>query len=190
MDIREIKKKLGGQFSFMFDFINSIVKDLELKEDAKILDIGTGQGRMAIILALNNYNVITGEPEGDDPEYAQKDWLANARLVNVDHLISFKYLEAENLPFEDNFFDAIFSMGALHHIGDIAAAFREFSRVLKSNGIICIFEPSPQVVKVIQKEHPSHPDVEDPRDYIHNLPLSVVIKDSPTFNAYIITKTK
>ncbi len=190
MDIREVKKKLGGQFSFMFDFINSTVKDLELHKDARILDVGTGQGRMAIILALNNYKVITGEPEGDDPEYAQQDWLANAKKVNVDHLISFKYLEAENLPFEDNFFDAIFSMGALHHMGDKAAAFSEFSRTVKPNGIICIFEPSPQVVEVIRKEHPSHPDAEDPRDYVKTLPLTVVIKDSQTFNAYIITKTK
>jgi ubiquinone/menaquinone biosynthesis C-methylase UbiE len=188
MDIKEVKKKLGGQFSFMFDFINSIVKDLQLNKDAKILDVGTGQGRMAIILALNNYKVITGEPEGDDPEYAQQDWLANAKKVNVDHLISFKYLEAKNLPFGDNFFDAIFSMGALHHMGNKAAAFSEFSRTVKPNGTICIFEPSPQVVEVIRKDHPSHPDAEDPRDYTQTLPLSVAIKDSKTFNAFIFTK--
>jgi len=188
MDITEVKKKLGGQFSFMFDFINSIVKDLELNKDAKILDIGTGKGRMAIILALNGYKVLTGEPEGDDPDYAQQDWLASAKKVNVDHLITFKYLEAENLPFEDDFFDGIFSMGALHHIGDKTAAFSEFSRILKTKGTICIFEPSPQVIEVIRKQHPSHPDVEDPRDYTKTLPLSVAIKESPTFNAFIFTK--
>ncbi|MHA1256293.1 MAG: class I SAM-dependent methyltransferase [Promethearchaeota archaeon] len=188
MDIREVKKKLGGQFSFMFDFINSIVKDLELNKDAKILDVGTGQGRMAIILALNDYKVITGEPEGDDPEYAQKNWLTNAKKVNVDHLITFKYFEAENLPFGDNFFDGIFSMGALHHMGDKVAAFSEFSRILKSNGTISIFEPSSQVIEVIRKEHPSHPDAEDPRDYTQTLPLSVVIKNNPAFNAFIFTK--
>ena len=188
MNIREVKKKLGAQFSFIFDFINSIVKDLQLNYDAKILDVGKGQGRMAIILALNNYKVITGEPEGDDPEYAQQDWLANAKKVNVDHLITFKYFEAENLPFEDNFFDAIFSMGALHHIGDKAAAFSEFSRILKPNGTICVFEPAPKVIEMIRKDHPSHPDAEDPRTYTQTLPLSVAIKDSPTFNAFIITK--
>ena len=187
MDIREVKKKLGGQFSFMFDFINSIVKDLELNEDAKILDVGTGKGRMAIILALNKFNVITGEPEGDDPDYAQQDWRINAKKVDVDHLISFKYFKAENLPFEDNYFDAIFSMGALHHIGDKTVAFGEFSRILKSNGTICIFEPGSKVIEMIQKQHPAHPDAEDPRDYVYNLPLSVVIKEG-VFNAFIFTK--
>lgn len=188
MDIKEVKKKLGGEFSFLFDFIDSIVKDLGLKKDAKILDVGTGQGRMAIIIALNNYKVITGEPEGDDPEYAQQDWLTNAKKVNVDHLISFKYFEAEKLPFGDNYFDAIFSMGALHHIGDKATAFTEFSRTLKLNGKLCIFEPRPRLIEMIRKEHPSHPDAQDPRDYTHTLPFSVAIKHSSTFNAYIITK--
>jgi ubiquinone/menaquinone biosynthesis C-methylase UbiE len=188
MDIKEVKKKLGGEFSFLFDFIDSIVKNLGLKKDAKILDVGTGQGRMAIILALNNYKVITGEPEGDDPEYAQQDWLANAKKVYVDHLISFKYFVAEKLPFEDKYFDAIFSMGALHHIGDKATAFSEFSRTLKPNGKLCIFEPRPRLVEIIRKDHPSHPDAEDPRDYIHTLSFSVATKESPTFNAFIITK--
>lgn len=188
MDIREIKKKLGPQFSFLFDFINSIIKDLELNKDAKILDVGTGQGRMAIILALNNYKVITGEPEGDNPEYAQQNWLDNAKKVNVDHLITFKYFEAENLPFEDNFFDAIFSMGALHHIGDKTAAFSEFSRTLKPKGTIGIFEPAPKLIEMIRKEHPSHPDSEDPRDYTHTLPFSVAVKENPTFNVFIFTK--
>lgn len=188
MDIKEIKKKLGGEFSFLFDFIYSIVKDLGLKKDAKILDVGTGQGRMAIILALNDYKVITGEPEGDDPAYAQQNWLAKAKKVNVDHLISFKYFEAEKLPFEDKYFDAIFSMGALHHIGDKATAFTEFSRTLKLNGKLCIFEPRPRLIEIIRKEQPSHPDAEDPRDYTKTLPFSVAIKDSSTFNAYIITK--
>ena len=73
-------------------------------------------------------------------------------------------------------------------IGDKAAAFSEFSRVLKTNGMICIFEPSPQVIKVIRKEHPTHSDAEDPRDYTKTLPLSVAIKESPTFNAFIFTK--
>ena len=188
MDIKEIKKKLGGEFSFLFDFIDSIVKDLGLKKGAKILDVGTGQGRMAIILALNKFKVITGEPEGDDPAYAQQDWLAKAKKVNVDHLISFKYFEAEKLPFEDKYFDAIFSMGALHHIGDKGTAFTEFSRTLKLNGKLCIFEPRPRLIEIIRKEQPSHPDAEDPRDYMQTLPFSVAIKDSPTFNAYIITK--
>jgi len=42
----------------MFDFINPVIQKLNLDKNAKILDVGTGQGRMAIILALNNYIVI------------------------------------------------------------------------------------------------------------------------------------
>ena len=188
MDIKEIKKKLGAQFSFLFDFINSIIKDLELDKDAKLLDVGTGKGRMAIMLALNKFKVITGEPKGDDPEYAQKDWLKKAKKVNVDHLITFQYFEAEKLPFEDNFFDAIFCMGSLHHINDKAVSFKEFLRTLKLHGKLCIFEPSLKLVEILRKEHPSHSDPENPRDYIRNLPLKITKEYNGPFNVFIITK--
>jgi len=188
MDIKEIKKKLGPQFGFLFDFINSTVLDLNLDKDAKILDVGTGEGRMAIILALNNFKVITGEPKGDDSEYAKKDWLVKAKKVNVDHLITFKYFEAEKLPFEANYFDAIFTMGSLHHINNKASAFDEFIRTLKPDGVLGIFEPSPKGVKMMKQRSPSHPDAVDPRIYAQKYPLSMEIKESPMFNAFIFIK--
>jgi len=42
MDIKEAKEILGNKFSFMFDFINPIVQNLNLEKNAKILDVGTG----------------------------------------------------------------------------------------------------------------------------------------------------
>ncbi|MEW5705276.1 MAG: methyltransferase domain-containing protein [Actinomycetota bacterium] len=42
--------------------------------------------------------------------------------------------DAEDLPFEDKSFDAVFSNGVLHHTPDILKSFREAYRVLKQNG--------------------------------------------------------
>ncbi|MFX1237770.1 MAG: hypothetical protein ACFFAS_05585 [Promethearchaeota archaeon] len=39
---------------------------------------------MAITLALNGYNVLTGEPESDHSEYAKQDWLKSAQIIDVD----------------------------------------------------------------------------------------------------------
>ena len=47
------------------EFIFENIKKLELNNDCKILDIGTGIGVMSTLLALNGFNVITGEPEVD-----------------------------------------------------------------------------------------------------------------------------
>ncbi len=42
--------------------------------------------------------------------------------------------DAENLPFADASFDIVYSNGVLHHVPDMARAFREAKRVLKPDG--------------------------------------------------------
>ncbi|MCK4381935.1 MAG: class I SAM-dependent methyltransferase, partial [Candidatus Lokiarchaeota archaeon] len=115
MNISEVKELLGFEFGFIFDNVNPILQELEIDKNAKILDVGTGEDRMAITLALSDYKVLTGELESDDSEYAKRDWLDNTKKVDLDHLITFKHYNAEEMPFEDEFFDAIFIQGTLHH---------------------------------------------------------------------------
>ncbi|NEV63476.1 class I SAM-dependent methyltransferase [Thiorhodococcus minor] len=47
---------------------------------------------------------------------------------------------AERIPFADASFDFIAMGYALRHIGDLSAAFREFHRVLRPGGRLCILE--------------------------------------------------
>jgi len=182
-EVKKVKKLLGSEFGLFFDMLNPVIQGLKLDKGAQILDIGTGSGRMAIILALNDYKVLTGEPESDNSEYAKKDWLNDAKKANVDHLITFKAFNAEAMPIDDDIFDAIFILGALHHINDKVSAFNECIRTIKKEGVICIFEPNRRGIKTIRKENPSHPDTVDPRDYADGLPVE--IQKGFMFDAYI-----
>jgi SAM-dependent methyltransferase len=51
--------------------------------------------------------------------------------------------DAASLPFEDDSFDLVFGHAVLHHLPDLAGAFREFRRVLRPGGLVAFCgEPS------------------------------------------------
>lgn len=98
----------------------------------RVLDVGIGTGLMAREAAL-----ITGDARlvsGVDPSAGM---MASAKLPPGIALLEGR---AEALPVADAGFDFL-SMGyALRHIGDFTAACREFHRVLKPGGRICLLE--------------------------------------------------
>ena len=187
MKIRELRKILGQEFIIIYSDINPVIQELSLETDAKILDIGTGKGRMAITLALNGYKVLTGEPESDESEYAKQDWLEDAKKVEVDHLITFKPFNAEVMPFYDNYFDAIFVLGALHHMDNPHSAFNECIRITKPEGIICAIEPDPKRIDIIRQQIPTHPDPVNPKEYSKELYVKMI--KGVMFDAFIFKIT-
>lgn len=103
-----------------------------LKPGMKVLDVGVGTGLVAAQACT-----ITGNPAlvtGVDPSSGM---MAASKLPKAIALVEGR---AESLPFPDNHFDFL-SMGyALRHISDLSMAFKEFERVLKPGGRLCILE--------------------------------------------------
>ena len=65
MSLDRYKEVIHKDFLKDIDFMDKTIKELNLPPDSKIIDIGTGIGAMSILLALNNLNVLTGEPKRD-----------------------------------------------------------------------------------------------------------------------------
>lgn len=181
MNLEKIKENLGQRFSRDADLLNSIVSELKLPKNSKILDIGTGWGFMAIKLALHDYNVITGEPENAN----WTDWRSRAKLANVEDKITFKPFYAENLPFGNAAFDAVFLYTSLHHIINKSRAFSEILRVMKSDGYLIVIELTKEGVDLIRKRHINHPDAVNPKDFTKQFDLEASIRESKYLNAYI-----
>ena len=184
MDFSKAKGILGEKFSRDADFLSSVVSKLKLVKNSKVLDVGTGRGQMAILLALHGYQVITGEPEGAN----WGDWKTPAKKVNVEDMITFKPFNAEKMPFEDASFDAIFLYATLHHIGNKKLALREFLRVMTPKGTLIIIELTDEGVEVVRKRWRGHPDAVDPRAYTKDLAFEVKVKESKYLNAYIYSR--
>jgi protein-L-isoaspartate(D-aspartate) O-methyltransferase len=109
----------------------AMVEHYGIKPGDKILDVGCGKG----FLLYDFTKVVPGlELHGIDiSEYA----IENAKEEIKDRL---RVGSATSLPFEDNYFDFVFSITTLHnlHCYDLDKALREIQRVGKKNKYICV----------------------------------------------------
>jgi len=190
LDIKKAIEILGETYSFSAKDTNKVIQELKVPKNAKILDVGTSVGSMAITLALNGYKVTTGEPGDDDSIYANQNWHDNAKKVNVDHLIEFKAFDAKDIPYDDSSFDVIFSLGTFHHINESnrIKVLQEFIRTTKFNAIICFFEPNKKAIKMIRESDALHPDAADPNKYIQGLNLTSRKIEGSNFDAFVFQK--
>ncbi len=182
--IEQAKATLGDEFSFFFEVISMQLQRLQLDKQARILDIGTGMGRVAISLALRGYRVLTGEPDDDRSEYAKQAWRKDAQKVGVDDAITFEPFDAAKMPFSEHEFQAVFMMGALHHMSAPAAAVAECIRVLTPGGVICILEPNAALVERARTQYPDHPDPIDPTPFVQRMALETF--HEKMFDVYVI----
>lgn len=147
------------------------LKELELSKDAALLDVGTGSGKFAIFLAMQGFDVLTGEPASDETRYARQDWETNAEKVGVRDKIRFEAFDAGDMPFGSERFDAVFFFGVLHHVAEEARAgvVREAMRVAKAAGAAVFFEPRRELLEELWVKDPGHPQAADPSLYVDGL---------------------
>ena len=84
----------------------------------KVLEIGGGSGFQASLISKHVDEIVSIDV------YSHPDPVAEVKVY-----------DGINIPFPDNYFDAIFSSNALEHIQDIDNIMLELKRVLKDNGV-------------------------------------------------------
>ena len=100
----------------------------------RVLDIGTGPGFYAIILARRGYDVTAV----DYSEGMLREAKRNAGALA--DKIRFARMDAQKLAFADGSFDAIVTRNLTWNLPDPAGAYREWMRVLRPGGALVNFD--------------------------------------------------
>jgi SAM-dependent methyltransferase len=111
-------KKIRGQ---------KALEILKPKADDRVLEIGCNSGWMLSKLMKYSRNVV-----GIDVN------IAGLKMGKMQNVVG---MDVADMAFPDNFFDKIFCIHTIEHVGRIDKAFEEMSRVLKPTGSLLLMYP-------------------------------------------------
>ncbi len=129
-------------FSNFYDTVNPVfwnekmrsraIELFSIQENDTVLDIGCGTGFATEELANKSNEVHAVD--------ITKEQLSKALEKNID--ANFILGDADNLPYKDNSFDAVWSSGAIEYFPEPVKTLKEARRVTKKQGKILIVGPN------------------------------------------------
>ena len=116
-----------------------VVAIVAKKNPENILDIATGTGDLAINLVKTNAKSIIGLDISNGMLEIGKQKIRNKGLENTVEMV---LGDSENLPFDDDYFDAITVAFGIRNFETLEKGLAEIYRVLKPGGTFVILETS------------------------------------------------
>jgi ubiquinone/menaquinone biosynthesis C-methylase UbiE len=127
-----------------------IVQRLDhLPQESRILDVGTGKGHLALAIAQSGKSCTSIDISTEEQYIAR----LNALYFHVDEKIDFQQQDITALGFQDESFDAVLSVTALHHIKDTQPALEEILRVTKKGGLIILADFNERGRQTVNRMH-------------------------------------
>ena len=116
-----------------------VVKIVSKNNPKQILDIATGTGDLALMMSELNPDRTVGLDISEGMLEVGKQKIAKANLSDQIEMV---VGDSENMPFEDNTFDAITVSFGVRNFANLDKGLTEIRRVLKPNGIFVVLETS------------------------------------------------
>jgi ubiquinone/menaquinone biosynthesis C-methylase UbiE len=129
-----IEKNLAGPWENVWaDYLTARFPEGK-PEETRVLDVGTGPGFYAMILAARGYAVTA-------VDFSEK-MLAEARhnAGALAEKIDFRQMDAQALTFPDGSFDVVVTRNLTWNLQDPAKAYEEWRRVLRDGGVLLNFD--------------------------------------------------
>jgi demethylmenaquinone methyltransferase / 2-methoxy-6-polyprenyl-1,4-benzoquinol methylase len=145
-EVAEMFNNISAKYDFLNHFLSlgidkiwrkKAVKMLKEIKPQRILDIATGTGDFAIeSLSLNPKEVIGLDISEGMLEKGREKMIKR----KIDHIISMQLGDSENIPYEDNYFDALTVGFGVRNFENLEEGLSEMLRVVRPGGKILILE--------------------------------------------------
>jgi ubiquinone/menaquinone biosynthesis C-methylase UbiE len=124
-----------------------IISKAKLLKGGSMLEIGTGRGHMAALLAKNGFRFISIDLD----RKAQYVARMQLKAMNCDKLVTLKMMDAGKLRYKDSSFDNVISVNFIHHAHNPVKCLKEMIRITKNKLIIADINKRGQ--RIMEKVH-------------------------------------
>ncbi|PTN10160.1 bifunctional demethylmenaquinone methyltransferase/2-methoxy-6-polyprenyl-1,4-benzoquinol methylase UbiE [Mangrovibacterium marinum] len=144
--VEQMFDNIAPKYDFLNHFLSLGIDKLWRKKAVRILggykpqsvlDVASGTGDFAIATSKIAPQKIVGF---DLSEQMIKVGAEKVKRLKLDHLISFRKGDSENMPFADASFDAITVAFGVRNFENLEKGLQEFYRVLKPGGVAIVLE--------------------------------------------------
>ena len=117
--------------------IEQVLKIYSKQSQLQVLDIGTGSGCILLSILKERPNFYG---TGIDISKGMLE-VGHKKIIKhgLDHRINLQLADSENLPFNDNSFDALTAGFGVRNFQDLDKGLSEMNRTLKSGGIVATY---------------------------------------------------
>jgi demethylmenaquinone methyltransferase / 2-methoxy-6-polyprenyl-1,4-benzoquinol methylase len=145
-EVAEMFDNISGRYDFLNHFLSlgidklwrkKAVKMLRSIQPKRILDIATGTGDFAIETLSLKPEEVVGIDISEGMLSKGRKKMAQRK---VDNIISMRLGDSENLPFEDNYFDALTVGFGVRNFENLEKGLSEMLRVVRPGGKLLILE--------------------------------------------------
>lgn len=145
-NMRTLRHDYGFDTVFMH---RQLLRLADIAPGRQVLDVGTGAGWMALILAEGGHDVVAMDSDLEMLLRARDRWEKTSQ--DLTGRLRFLQADAQWLPFRSSAFDAVFSFDVLHHLPDCPRAVGELLRVRKPSGVFAVADLSPRGLRAVEE---------------------------------------
>jgi demethylmenaquinone methyltransferase/2-methoxy-6-polyprenyl-1,4-benzoquinol methylase len=144
--VRVMFDNIAHKYDFLNHFLSAgidigwrkkLVKMINKHQPQRTLDVATGTADLAIALAKKTKSPIIGIDISNGMLDIGREKL---KKLNLDQQILLQQADSENLPFDDNFFDAVMVAFGVRNFETLDKGLTEMNRVLKPGGMLAVLE--------------------------------------------------